>query len=273
MIATKFTAGMFPGDPNGGGAGRKAIMQQVEWSLRRLHTDYIALYWQHNWDRHPPLDETVSTLNDLVRAGKIRYIGLSDTPAWAVARAATIAELRGWATVAAIQVEYSLLQRSAEGELLGAARELGLGVTAWAPLASGVLTGKYTRENTSPEGSGRGWHASRRLNEETFVILDLLWRISDELGAPPAAVALAWVRQQPEVTSTIIGTRTVDQFNANLASLEVTIPEPQRAELDQATRPQLDFPADLLRTIAPSYQQAGATINGVESTKFRAGPD
>jgi aryl-alcohol dehydrogenase-like predicted oxidoreductase len=269
VIATEFGAGMFPGDPNGGGAGRKAIMQQVEWSLRRLRTDFIDLYWQHNWDRHTPLEETVSTLNDLVRAGKIRYIGLSDTPAWAVARTATIAELRGWATVAAIQIEYSLLQRTVEGELLGAARELGLGVTVWAPLASGVLTGKYTRENTSPEGSGRGWHATRRLNEQTFVIVDLLRRISDELGAPPAAVALAWVRQQPGVTSTIIGTRTVGQLDANLASLDVTIPNPQLAELEQATRPQLDFPADLLQNIAPSYQQAGATINGVESTEFR----
>jgi aryl-alcohol dehydrogenase-like predicted oxidoreductase len=269
VIATKFGAGMFPGDPNGGGAGRKAIMQQVEWSLRRLRTDYIDLYWQHNWDRHTPLEETVLTLSDLVRAGKIRYIGLSDTPAWAVARAGTIAELRGWATVAAIQVEYSLLQRTIEGELLGAARELGLGVTAWAPLASGVLTGKYTRDNTSPAGSGRGWHAARRLNEETFVILDLLRRISDELGAPPAATALAWVRQQPSVTSTIVGARTVEQLDANLASLEVTIPDPQLAELDQATRPQLDFPADLLRNIAPAYQQAGATINGVESAEFR----
>jgi aryl-alcohol dehydrogenase-like predicted oxidoreductase len=269
VIATKFGAGMFPGDPNGGGTGRKAIMQQVEGSLRRLRTDYIDLYWQHNHDRHTPLDETVSALNDLVRAGKIRYIGLSDTPAWAVARAGTIAELRGWAPVAAIQVEYSLLQRTAEGELLGAARELALGVTAWAPLASGVLTGKYTRDNTSPEGSGRGWHAARRLNEETFVVLDLLGRISDELGAPPAAVALAWVRQQPGVTSTITGARTAGQLDANLASLDVTIPGPQLAELDQATRPQLDFPADLLQNIAPSYQQAGATVNGVESAEFR----
>jgi aryl-alcohol dehydrogenase-like predicted oxidoreductase len=171
--------------------------------------------------------------------------------------------------VAAIQVEYSLLQRTAEGELLGAARELGLGVTAWAPLASGVLTGKYTREHTAPEGSGRGRRAAGRLNEETFVILDLLSRISEELGASPAAVALAWVRQQPQVTSTIIGTRTVDQLDANLASLEVTIPDPQLAQLDQATRPQLDFPADLLQNIAPDYQQAGATINGVESSEFR----
>jgi aryl-alcohol dehydrogenase-like predicted oxidoreductase len=269
VIATKFGAGMFPGDPNGGGGGRKAILQQVEGSLQRLGTDYIDLYWQHNWDRHTPLEETISTLDDLVRAGKIRYIGLSDTPAWAVARAATIAELRGWAPVAAIQVEYSLLQRTVEGELFGAVRELGLGVTAWSPLASGVLTGKYTRQNTTPEGSGRTWQAARHLTEETFVALDLLRRIGDELGASMAAVALAWVQQQPEVTSTITGTRSVEQLEANLASLQITIPDPQLAELDDMTRPQLEFPAELLKNIAPNYQQAGATINGVGSSEFR----
>ena len=270
MIATKFAANMFPGDPNGGGAGRKAIMHQVEASLRRLHTDYIDLYWQHNWDQHTPLEETISTLNDLVRDGKIRYIGLSDLPAWAVARSATVAELRGWANVAAIQVEYSLLQRTVEGELFGVARELGLGVTPWSPLASGVLTGKYTRENTSPEGSGRRWHSARLMTEETFIVLDVLRQVSKELGAPMAAVALAWVRHRPEVTSTIIGARRVEQLDANLVSLEVTIPDEQLAKLDQATKPQLDWPAEMLRKIVPPYQQAGATINGVESTEFRA---
>jgi len=269
VIATKFAASMLPGDPNGGGAGRKTILQQVEASLRRLRTDYIDLYWQHNWDRHTPLEETISTLNDLVRAGKIRYIGLSDMPAWAVARSATIAELRGWAHVVAIQVEYSLLQRTVEGELFGVARELGLGVTPWSPLASGVLTGKYTRENTTPEGSGRAWHAAGLMTEETFVVLDVLRQVSDELGAPMAAVGLAWVRQQPEVTSTIIGARTVAQLDANLASLELTISDDQLAKLDAATKPQLDFPAELLRTNVIDFQQGGATINGVESAEFR----
>ncbi|WUL71997.1 aldo/keto reductase [Amycolatopsis sp. NBC_00345] len=268
VLASKFAGNLFPGDPNGGGAGRKAILDQVEASLRRLRTGYLDLYWQHNWDRHTPLEETISTLDDLVRAGKIRYVGLSDTPAWAVARMATIAQLRGWANVAAIQVEYNLLQRTVEGELWGVARELGLGVTPWSPLASGVLTGKYTRENTSPEGSGRTWHAARRMKEETFVVLDVLRRVSDELGASMAAVALAWVRQQREVTSTIFGARTVAQLDANLDSLEVAIPDEQLAELDAVSRPQLDFPADLLRDVAPRYQQAGATINGVESSVF-----
>jgi aryl-alcohol dehydrogenase-like predicted oxidoreductase len=270
VIATKFGAGLFPGDPNGGGAGRKAVMQQVEGSLRRLGTDYIDLYWQHNFDRHTPLEETLAALNDLVGAGKIRYVGLSDTPAWAIARMATIAELRGWAHVAAVQVEYNLLQRTVEGEQFGAVRELGLGVATWSPLASGVLSGKYSRDNTSPEGSGRTWHAARRMNEQTFAVLDVLRAVSDDLGSPMAAVALAWVRQQPEVTATIFGARTVAQLDANLASLQVTIPGQRLAELDEATRPRLEFPADLLRDVAPNYQQAGATVNGVESAQFRS---
>jgi aryl-alcohol dehydrogenase-like predicted oxidoreductase len=268
VIATKFAANMFPGDPNGGGTGRKAILHQVEASLRRLRTDYIDLYWQHNWDQHTPLAETISTLNDLVRAGKIRYIGLSDTPAWAVARMATIAQLRSWADVAAIQVEYSLLQRTVEGEQFGMARELGLGATTWGPLAGGVLTGKFSRENPTPESSGRGKRASGRLNEDTFVILDVLRRVSDELGASMATVALAWVRQQHEVTSTITGARTVQQLDANLASLELTIPDEHLATLNEATTPQLDFPADFIKTITTDFLQAGASINGVESHHF-----
>jgi aryl-alcohol dehydrogenase-like predicted oxidoreductase len=266
VIATKFAGNMFPRDPNGGGAGRKAVMQQVDHSLRSLGTDYIDLYWQHNWDRHTPLEETMSTLNDLVRAGKVRYAGLSDTPAWAVARAATIAEFRGWAPVAAIQVEYSLLQRTAEGELFGIARELGLGVEPWSPLAGGVLSGKYSRDNTSPAGSGRARSAAPRLTDKTFGLLDALRRIAGELGAPVAAVALAWVRQQAGVTSTIIGARTIEQLESNLNSLEVTIPDQQLAELDKLTEPQLDFPADILTAMVIPFQQAGATINDVAST-------
>lgn len=129
VLATKFSGNMFPGDPNGGGAGRKAIMRQLDASLTRLRTDYVDLYWLHNFDRHTPIEETIETLQDLVRAGKIRYIGFSDTPAWAVSRMATISELRGWSAIAGIQVEYSLLERTVEGEQFGVARALGLGVT------------------------------------------------------------------------------------------------------------------------------------------------
>ncbi|MFI7272932.1 aldo/keto reductase [Streptomyces sp. NPDC049879] len=271
VIATKFAGNMHPGDPNGGGAGRKAILHQVHASLERLGTDYIDLYWQHNWDRHTPLEETAATLDDLVRAGKVRYVGLSDTPAWAVTRAATIAEFRGWAPVAAIQVEYSLLRRTVEGELFGAARELGLGVTPWSPLASGVLSGKYSRENPEPSGSGRGAMAAAHLTDRTFDVLDALQRVSSRLGTTVAAVSLAWVRQQAPVTSTIIGARRVDQLESNLASLDVTIPDEDLAELDGLTAPDLDFPAAFLEQIAVNWQQGGTTVNGVPSETFSRG--
>jgi aryl-alcohol dehydrogenase-like predicted oxidoreductase len=261
VIATKFALNMHPGDPNSGGTGRKAIRRHVDESLRRLDTDYIDLYWQHNWDPHTPLDETMSTLDDLVTAGKILHIGLSDTPAWAVARMATLAEWRGWATVTAIQVEYSLLQRTAEGELFGVARELGLGVMPWSPLANGVLTGKYTRDDHSPAGSGRAMFAAGHLTEHTFQVVDALRRIGAELGASVAAIALAWVRQQPPVTSTVLGARTVEQFDANLASLAVTLTEDQLGELSALTAPALNFPADFLAHIGFPAQRGGTSIN------------
>ena len=149
VIATKFFANLFPGDPNGGGASRKSIAAACDESLRRLQTDYIDLYWMHLWDRYTPIEETMRALDDLVTSGKVRYIGFSDTPAWKVAQAQVTANFRGWAPLIALQIEYSLIERTVEGELIPMAAELGLGVTPWSPLRGGVLTGKYTRENVS----------------------------------------------------------------------------------------------------------------------------
>ncbi|SDP09995.1 aldo/keto reductase [Actinacidiphila guanduensis] len=265
VIATKFALTMDPADPNNGGTGRKAIRRHVEDSLQRLGTDYIDLYWQHNWDRHTPLEETISTLDDLVREGKVRYVGLSDTPAWAVARMATLAEWRGWTPIAALQLEYSLLERTSEGELFGAARELGLGVMPWSPLASGVLTGKYTRENRSPQGSGRSMLVGQHLTEPTFRLIDVLTRIAQELDTTVAAVALAWVRQQPLVTATVIGARTVAQLDANLASLQVTLSPDHLEELDGLTAPTLNFPLPFLRSLGFPAQQGDTVINGLRA--------
>ncbi|HEY0248773.1 MAG TPA: aldo/keto reductase [Gryllotalpicola sp.] len=269
VLATKFAGNMFPGDPNGGGAGRKAIMRQLDASLTRLGTDYVDLYWLHNWDRHTPLEETLGTLEDLVHTGKIRYIGLSDTPAWAVSRMVTIAELRGWSAIAGIQVEYSLLQRTVEGELFGAAHALGLGVTPWSPLAGGVLSGKYTRENQKPADSGRATLSpSGYLSEPTFALLDELTTVAERLQSSVASVALAWVRQQQPVTTTLIGARTVEQLDANLGSLNVEIPAEELATLDELTKPELGFPFAFLQATALNWQQAGTTINGVASQAF-----
>lgn len=265
VIATKFGGNMFPGDPNGGGAGRKALLRQAEESLRRLQTDYIDLYWLHNADRHTPIAETMATLDDLVRSGKVRYVGLSDTPAWKVARAATIAEFRGWAPVSAIQIEYSLLERTVEGELLPMAAELGLGVTPFSPLASGVLSGKYTREVRSPAGSGRAPLVAKHLDEPTFTLLDELGRIAGDLETTVAAVALAWVQSRSEVTSTIVGARSVKQLDANLAALQISPSADQLARLDALSKPTLNFPAAFLEEVAVPWQQGGTTINGVTS--------
>jgi aryl-alcohol dehydrogenase-like predicted oxidoreductase len=264
VIATKFGGNLHPGDPNGGGGGRKALQHQVEASLRRLRVEAIDLYWLHNHDRHTPVQETLSALDDLVRAGKVRYIGLSDTPAWNVARAATIAELRGWTPVTAIQVEYSLLERTVEGELLPMAEALGIGVTPFSPLAAGVLSGKYTREERAPAGSGRAAEVAGRLGDErTFAVLDALAEIAGELGTTVAAVALAWVQGRAAVSCTVIGARSVTQLEANLKGLDVTLPAATAKRLDTLTTPILDFPAAFLEEVARPWQQGGTTINGV----------
>jgi aryl-alcohol dehydrogenase-like predicted oxidoreductase len=268
VIATKFASNLFPGDPNGGGGGRKALRHQVEGSLRRLGVDYIDLYWQHHWDRHTPIQETIAVLNDLVTAGKILYIGISDTPAWAVSKAATIAEIRGWAPVIALQLEYNLLARTVEGELFGLARDRGLGVTPFSPLASGVLSGKYSRDNREPAGTGRAGIAAGYLHERAFQIIDAVRRIADERGVSPAAVGLAWVRQQPEVTSILLGVRSVTQLEEDLSALGVTLSEKELAELDELSAPALNFPAEFLKNIATDRQQAGTTINGIPSKRY-----
>src|SRR3984893_13037071 len=177
VIATKFLTNMYRGDPNGGGAGRKSVMAACENSLRRLQTDYIDLYWMHFWDRFTPIEETMRALDDLVAAGKVRYIGLFHTPAWEGSQEQTRAAFRGWAPLVALQIEYSLVERTVEGELIPMALDLGLGVTPWSPLRSGVLSGKYTRENARTLKADRGERVTAFLDERTYAILDELARI------------------------------------------------------------------------------------------------
>jgi aryl-alcohol dehydrogenase-like predicted oxidoreductase len=255
VIATKFLTNLYRGDPNGGGASRKAIIAQCEQSLRRLQTHYIDLYWMHAWDPTTPIEETLRALDDLVRDGKVRFIGFSDTPAWKCAQAQTIATFRGWSPLIALQIEHSLLERTVEGELIPMARELGLGVTPWSPLARGVLSGKYTRADHGKHQAGRGERVTNALDSKTYDLLDELARIAAEQSTTVARVALAWVRSRPGVTSTIIGARTMDQLDDNLASADVTITPEQIARLDVLTTPKLDFPAAMLAG-------SGAIING-----------
>ena len=262
VIATKFSGNHHPGDPNGGGSNRKSIIAACEQSLRRLQTDYIDLYWLHNWDKHTPIDETMAALHDLVRAGKVRYLGISDTPAWKTTQAQMIAEFRGWTPFVGLQIEYSLLERTVEGELIPMARELGMGVTPWSPLKGGLLSGRYTRENgAKPEG--RTWGAAS-LNDKTYAVVDELERIAEQLDTTPARVAIAWVQTQPGVASTILGARTLAQLDDNLAAIDVALTPQHVTALNALTTPALNFPAHFL-PMAPMIQAGGTTINGEPS--------
>jgi aryl-alcohol dehydrogenase-like predicted oxidoreductase len=261
VLATKFSTNLHAGDPNGGGSNRKTIVAQCEASLRRLRTDYIDLYWLHCWDRHTPIEETMSALNDLVRSGKVRYLGVSNTPAWKVTQAQLVAQQRGWAPFIALQVEYSLLERTIEGELVPMAQELGLGITPWSPLRSGVLSGKYTRTNAAEVKANRGEAVTRNLDERTFRVIDELSRVASAHDTTVARVALSWVQSRPGVTSTILGARTLQHLEDNLKALDVRLSDEEVARLSALTTPALPFPHEILQ-MAPMIQNGGTMVNG-----------
>jgi aryl-alcohol dehydrogenase-like predicted oxidoreductase len=196
-----------------------------------------------------------------VRAGKVRYIGFSDTPAWKVAQAQTLAALRGWMPLIALQIEYSLLERTVEGELVPAARELGLGITPWSPLRFGALSGKYTRANRGERLSNRGSWLASALHDKAYDVIDTVIAIAHELETSPARVAIAWVQSQPGVASTIIGVRTGVQLEDNLGAIEVKLTPAHVAALDAVSKPSLDFPAEFLRNVGP-FGYGGTTIDG-----------
>jgi aryl-alcohol dehydrogenase-like predicted oxidoreductase len=263
VLSTKFFATLHPGDPNGGGGGRKSLIAQLEQSLRRLQTDYVDLYWLHNYDRRAPIEETLRTLEDLVAAGKVRYVGLSDLPAWVAAQAQTIAGFRGWAPVTALQLEYSLLERTPEGELLPMAADLGIGVLPWSPLRSGQLSGKYVRNNGAPVDTRRVGLVDGPTDRDWDVI-ETVARVAAELDVGSAEVALAWVRSRPAVTATLIGARTIEQLRSNLASLEVTLAPEHLAALEESSAPSLDFPAANNAGPGQMLGFGGTTVDGVE---------
>jgi aryl-alcohol dehydrogenase-like predicted oxidoreductase len=245
VLATKFTFNTEQGNPNTGGNGRKNIYQALEASLRRLQTDYIDLYWLHAWDLVTPAEEVVSTLNDLVGHGKIRYYGFSDTPAWYAARAQTLAEKEGKERLIALQLEYSLVERNIEREHIPVSQELGIGVCPWSPLAGGFLTGKYKREGESGKGEGRlettkgsSNPAFNKFSERNWRIHDVLSDVAKRINKLPAQVALNWVITQPGVTSTIIGATKLAQLNDNLQAADITIPAELRKRLDEVSAPE-----------------------------------
>lgn len=273
VIATKFGGNMWPGDPNGGGSSRKSMMGAVEHSLRRLKTDYIDLLWCHFQDVHTPIDETMQTLDILVKQGKIRYSGFSDHPAWVCVQAMYESVFRGWTQPIAIQIEYSLLQRTVEYDLMPMARKCGFGVTPWSPLRGGVLTGKFTREDRpKDDGATRVRSDSKYLTEQTFVLLDALREIAGAHGVTPAQVALRWVMDRAGVTSTIIGARTLAQLDDNLAACRVHLTAEETKRLNTLTEPPPCFPHEFINHLIPSTIHGGTSINGRETQPWPLSP-
>jgi aryl-alcohol dehydrogenase-like predicted oxidoreductase len=240
VLATKYTLSRDAEDPNAAGNHRKNLVLSLERSLRRLRTDYIDIFWVHVWDRHTPIEETMRALDDVVRAGKVLYVGISDAPAWVVARANTLAEWRDWTPFAGLQVPYNLLRRDIERELLPMAEGLGLSVAAWAPLASGVLL-----------GAGRRFDPDK-LTPREFVAQRAVAEVAAELGASPAQVALAWTRAKSPAVLPLVGVSRPEQLKDNLGALDLTLPPEAVARLDAATDFELGFPADFIAECEPS---------------------
>lgn len=272
VLASKYTISTHRGDPNAGGSHRLSMVRAVEDSLRRLGTDRIDLYWVHFYDPHTPIEETMRALDDLLRAGKICYIGFSDSPAWVASRAQTLAEWRGWSPLIALQIKYSLLERTPEAELLPMAEALGMGVTPWSPLEGGLLSGKYTRENKDTAEAGRGQGLLDKLTEPVLQLIDELRAVAHEVGATPAQVALAWLLRRQAVASPIIGARSVAQLQDNLAAVRVELSDAAVQRLTDASSLPDVFPHGFLQRAIPALQN-GAHINGVPSEPFPLSPE
>jgi aryl-alcohol dehydrogenase-like predicted oxidoreductase len=247
VMATKYTNAVPGTDPNAAGNHRKSMMQAVEASLKRLGTDYIDLYWVHVWDQITPVEEVMRGLDDLVRQGKVLYVGISDAPAWWIAQANTLAHLRGWSPFIGLQIEYSLIERTVERELIPMAKALNLGLTAWAPLSNGVLTGKYHGHGSSEPGRMSSDMLKGFMPEQqrTDRIVAAVKTVSDEIGHSMAQVALAWLRYRAVPVIPIIGARKLSQLQDNLASFDLTLSADQLKTLDEASRIELGFPHDL----------------------------
>jgi aryl-alcohol dehydrogenase-like predicted oxidoreductase len=279
VLATKYTFNVRRGDPNAGGNHRKNLMQSVEASLTRLGTDYIDLYWMHLWEYRTPIDEVMRALDDLVRQGKVLYIGASNAPAWKVSQANTLAELRGWSRFIGLQVDYSLAVRDVERDLVPMAVELGLGVMPWSPLAGGALTGKYTREalRRQQEEAAAGridpFHSAQRpvmMHERKLVIVDVVKSIAQDVGRSPAQVALNWTLTRPGVVSTILGARSVAQIEDNLGALAFTLSDEQLRRLDAISRISLGFPHEFVTGAFVDDMVAGGATIAPQQVAIRA---
>ena len=267
IITTKFSYNAEPGNPNAGGNSRKNILRAVEGSLQRLETDYIDIYMLHTWDQVTPAAEVMQTLHDLVRAGKVRYIALSDAPAWYVAQAQTLAQERHWEPISTVQLEYSLAERNIEFEYMALAKNLNTSIMVWSPLASGLLSGKYKPSEQGGEGSGRlamladsGNPAFNKFTKRNWAIVSALESIAQELNRSMAQVALNWVVNRPTVASVIIGATKLHQLQDNLGALAFEIPTELRQQLDTVSRPETRFPYTFFEPSLQGMINGGATV-------------
>jgi aryl-alcohol dehydrogenase-like predicted oxidoreductase len=262
VLATKYGNAAAGTDPNAAGNHRKNMVQAVEASLDRLQTDYIDLYWVHIWDEITPVEEVMRGLDDLIRQGKVLYVGISDAPAWWVAQANMLVHLRGWSPFVGLQIEYSLIERSVERELIPMAKALNVGVTAWSPLSSGVLTGKYHGQSGQQAEAGR--MSSDMMKEflpekqRTERIVAAVKAVADQVGRSMAQVALAWLRYRPVPVIPIIGARKLSQLQDNIASLDLMLSPQQGKTLDDASQIELGFPHDLYaRQLVRTFRYGG----------------
>ncbi|MBI9071945.1 MAG: aldo/keto reductase [Melioribacteraceae bacterium] len=245
VLATKYVFNMNPKDPNSGGSHRKNMVQSVEKSLKRLNTDYIDLYWVHRYDPNTPDEELMRGLDDLIRQGKILYVGISDAPAWWVSQVNVLAELKCWSQFIGLQIEYNLLERTIERELLPMAEHFGLGLAAWSPLASGILTGKYNKKEAS-ENKRLDTAKFKEVSKENLEIAATVVDMANETGKSPAQIALNWVRQKSKLVVPIIGARTIEQLQDNIGCLEFELSEEQMKKLNDASEIDLGFPTTFL---------------------------
>ena len=269
VVATKYS---FPlqmnnktGDPNASGNHRKNLIQSLEASLKRLNTDYIDLFWLHAWDFTTPIEEVLRSLDDVVRQGKVLYIGISDTPAWIVSQANTIAQYQGWTQFVALQIEYSLIQRTPERDLIPMAKAFDLAVTPWSPLGGGVLTGKYNKPSQEGDEQGRVGSLGGEVSEKNLAIAQVVSEVAEKIGHTPSQVALAWLRAQSGVIIPIIGARKLTQFQDNLASLDVSLSPEHLQRLDEVSQIELGFPHDFLQSDVIHERLFGGTFDTIEN--------
>src|SRR5262249_30782519 len=250
-MATKYTNAAPGTDPNAAGNHRKNMVQAVEGSLKRLKTDYIDLYWVHAWDQITPVEEVMRGLDDLVQQGKVLYVGISDAPAWWIAQANTLASLRGWSPFIGLQIEYSLIERTVERELIPMAKALNVGVTAWSPLAGGVLTGKYHDKGSSDHKDEPGRMSAEMMKDflpeqqRADRVVAAVKAVARQVDRSLAQVSLAWLQSRPVPVIPIIGARKLSQLQDNLASFDLTLTSDQVKTLDEASRIELGFPYDM----------------------------